>query len=175
MKKILPYILVVLISTVLSVCTMLIVNPSKKGKTGYVQLAKVFSDFELSKSLDAKLKQTTTIRKNTIDSLEFVAKTLYSQASNDQKNKKLIEDFEMAQRQYLYQKEQFEESAEAIEEQYNEQIWTQLNEYIKQYGEENGYSYVFGAAGSGAIMYGSEAEDLTEEVIKYVNEKYQGK
>lgn len=175
MKKILPYILVVIISTALSISTMLIINPSKKGKTGYIQLAKVFSEFELSKSLDAKLKQTTTIRKNMVDSLEFVAKTLYSQASNDQKNKKLVEEFEIAQRQYLYQKEQFEESAGAIEEQYNEQIWTQLNEYIKQYGQEKEYSYVFGAAGSGTIMYGSDAEDLTEEIIKYVNEKYQGK
>lgn len=175
MKKILPYILVILISTALSVSTMLLIHPSKKGKTGYVQLAKVFSDFELSKTLDAQLKQTTTTRKNIVDSLEFIAKTLYTQASNDQKNKKLIDDFEMAQRQYLYQKEQFEESAGAIEEQYNQQIWTQLNEYIKQYGQENGYSYVFGAAGSGTIMYGSEAEDLTEEVLKYVNEKYQGK
>ena len=52
---------------------------------------------------------------------------------------------------------------------------TQLNEYIEDFGEENKLDYIFGANGTGTIMYGNESKDVTKEVVTYVNKKYVGK
>lgn len=175
MSKILPFLLTAIISAVVSVFVIILVYKPAQNKTGYVQLGKVYDEFELSKTLNAQFKQITSTKKNYIDSLEFQVKAIYTKVSNDKNNKTLHAEFEMAQRHYLYQKEQFEQSVGAMEEEYNDKIWKQLNEYVSQFGKENGYSYVFGADGSGTIMYGSEAHDVTVSVITYVNEKYQGK
>jgi outer membrane protein len=56
-----------------------------------------------------------------------------------------------------------------------EQIWNQLNSYVQEYGQEHGYDYILGATGDGGIMYASEAKNLNEEVISYINDKYNGK
>lgn len=172
MKKLLPFILVAIASVLLSV-TVSYFLLKKETKTGFIQLGKVYNDFELSKKLNTEFTATATNRKNFLDSLEFQVKNIYQQASTS-KDQQLVERFERAQRQYQYQKEQIENTIGKLEEQYNEQIWKQLNEYVKEYGKEKKYDYIFGAEGSGTIMYSAETKDLTEEVLKYVNNKYQG-
>lgn len=175
MRKALSFFLTAVSSAVVSILVIVLVFKPAQTKTGYVQLGKLYDEFELSKTLNAQFKQITSTKKNYIDSLEFQVKAIYTKVSTDKNNKALQEEFEMAQRHYLYQKEQFEQSAGAMEEDYNNKIWKQLNEYVSQFGKEKGYSYVFGADGSGTIMYGGEAEDITSAVLTFVNEKYQGK
>lgn len=175
MRKILPFFLTALLSAVVSVLVIIVVFKPAQNKTGYVQLGKVYDEFELSKTLNAQFKQIAGTKKNYIDSLEFQVKAIYTKVTNDKTNKDLQGQFEMAQRHYLYQKEQFEQSVGAMEEEYNDKIWKQLNEYVTQFGKEKGYDYVFGAEGSGTIMYGGETQDITNEVITYVNDKFQGK
>jgi len=174
MKKAVSYIVVAIVSVIISLAiTYFFIH--KEKRTGYVQLGKVYNEFELSKKLNAQFKTTATSRKNYLDSLEFQVKNIYTQASKNRDDKQLQETFEQAQQHYAYQKKQIETVVDKLESQYSEQIWTQLNEYVKQYGKEKGYAYIFGAEGSGTIMYSTETEDLTEEMIQYINEKYQGK
>ena len=49
------------------------------------------------------------------------------------------------------------------------------NQYIKDYGIQNNYILIFGVSGQGNIMYANDGLDATEEVIEYVNKRYQGK
>ncbi|MGV3597033.1 MAG: OmpH family outer membrane protein [Bacteroidota bacterium] len=175
MRKVLPFFVTAILSVAVSLLVLVFIIKPTQNKTGYVQLGKVYDEFELSKTLNAQFKQITGAKKNYIDSLEFQVKAIYTKVSANKSDTKLQEEFEIAQRHYLYQKEQFEQSVGAMEEEYNNKIWKQLNEYVSQYGKEKGYKYVFGADGSGTIMYGGEAEDITLAVITFVNEKYQGK
>ena len=47
-----------------------------------------------------------------------------------------------------------------------------INDYIKEYGKNHGYKIIFGASGGGNIMYADESTDLTEEILKGLNEEY---
>jgi outer membrane protein len=49
---------------------------------------------------------------------------------------------------------------------------TLVKDFIKDYGKKNGYTYIYGANESGNILYGKEDLDITEKVIKALNEKY---
>lgn len=44
-----------------------------------------------------------------------------------------------------------------------------INQYLKVYGEQDGYDLILGANGSGNIMYGDKAIDITEVVINNLN------
>lgn len=49
-----------------------------------------------------------------------------------------------------------------------------INDYVKAYGKKNGYKIIFGASGSGNIMYADEATDLTEKVLEGLNADFKG-
>jgi outer membrane protein len=49
-----------------------------------------------------------------------------------------------------------------------------INDYIKEFGKEKGYKIIFGASGSGNIMYADEATDLTETVLEGLNKEFEG-
>jgi outer membrane protein len=84
-------------------------------------------------------------------------------------------EFQGLQNYYLQQKELFDGYSQELTMKYDEQILEQLSQYIKDYGFNNDYDYVFGATGDGNILYGAEPADITEEVIEYINASYQGK
>ena len=43
---------------------------------------------------------------------------------------------------------------------------------IKDYGKEKGYDYIYGTGESATVLYGREENDLTQEFIKMLNDKY---
>jgi outer membrane protein len=72
-------------------------------------------------------------------------------------------------------KQQFDDDNQDMSKQYTEEIMKQLNEYVRDYGKANGYTYILGAQGSGSIMSADDKNDITTTVLEYVNEKYKGK
>lgn len=49
-----------------------------------------------------------------------------------------------------------------------------INDYVKDYGKENDYRIIFGASGSGNIMYADNTTDLTETILEGLNSEYKG-
>lgn len=173
------YLIFTLIATVVSIGITLTINSFNKQNTNYktahVKLGDVYEKFELKKQLEVKHEEVETVRKNILDSLEFQLKSLQVKIEETkEKNQSLIRMFQLNRDNYLQKKQQFEEDNQRMTNEYNEQIWNQLNQYIKDYCIENNYSYLFGAEGSGAIMYGADSYDITNEVVEYSNSKFKG-
>ena len=51
-------------------------------------------------------------------------------------------------------------------------IVTKVKEYVKEYGKENNYTYIFGSNESANIMYAKDGLDITEEILEKLNESY---
>lgn len=146
-----------------------------KEKTAYVDINKIFSEFILKKELEVQLIKVKESRKMIIDSLEFGLKLLSKQIqSENQVNKDRVALFEVKREEYIQKKEQFEEDTDAVAKQYDKQIISQMNQYVKDYGNKNGFTYIFGADGSGFLMFSAEQKNITEEVKKYINDRYKG-
>ena len=169
MKLIITSLLVVLIIIVIFFGLS---NESKK--IAYIQNSKVFNEFEmtqeLKKDLDAYVQQNKTI----LDSLQLKLKLIASNIdkSGDTSQLKL---FNITRDEYQLREEDYYRGHDKITEDYNEKITTQMNEYITSFGKENGYTYILGANGTGSLMYAHEGEDVTDKVIAYINEKYEGR
>ena len=144
-------------------------------KTGYVKLIEIYDQFELKNELSQKLIGTESARKKILDSMEFELKALQLRIEKNNTDKANLGKFELGKESYLYKKEEFESANQELSNSYNTQIWNQINQYVIDYGKENGYNYIFGTDGSGSIMYGEENMDITKEVVAYINNKYKGK
>lgn len=144
-------------------------------KIVYVDSAKLYTEFELTKELSSKMENTFGIRKQMLDSLEIEVYSLSRQIEAEEgKNKERIALFEMKRAEYTMKKQQFEEDNQLQSQQYNEQITKQFNQYMNDFGKEKGYDVILGATGDGGIMYANETIDVTEDALKFINEKYNG-
>ncbi|MHB8259770.1 MAG: OmpH/Skp family outer membrane protein [Bacteroidia bacterium] len=145
------------------------------SKTAYISIQEVFNNFELKKEYEKKISLTKSSRKKIVDSLEFNLKILGKKIENEnQKNKEDITVFEVKRSDYFEKKKAFEEDNLRQTKEYDEQIVTQLNQYVKDFGKEKGYKYIYGNDGNGSLMYAEEGDNITKEVTAYINLKYKG-
>ncbi|MCA6363634.1 MAG: OmpH family outer membrane protein [Bacteroidetes bacterium] len=162
-------------SAVLLLAVALVVLVIKPGgqKFGYIEVGKVVENFTMKKELEARMTTTQQQRKTILDSMEIrlrgIAATLPADAKETNPE---VQAFTRDRDQYLDLKKRFDEDNLALEQQLNTQLFNQLNQYIKDYGKENGYRYIFGAEGSGTMMYAQENDDLTQQVTAYINSRY---
>ena len=143
-------------------------------QTAFISMGKVVSDFELSKELDAKIKVVQGARKNILDSLEIVVQQLSLKLQKNAASKKEQLEFDAKRQEYLLKQRQFTEDNQHLQQQYQEQIFKQLNQYIEEYNKDKDYDFIFGAAGNGVIMAAKPGNDITEEIIVFVNKRYKG-
>lgn len=51
-------------------------------------------------------------------------------------------------------------------------IVSKVKREVKAYGEAHGYTYILGGGDGGSVLYGKEANDLTDEIVKILNDNY---
>ena len=131
-------------------------------KTAYVNSEELFNGFQGKKELEVKLEGKKHEYREYLDSLK-------NQAFGDTTlNKgKLIEMYYQTQTELSQRERQ-------LSIDYTSKIWMRLNEYIEQYGRQNNYDFILGTSGSGNVMYAKEEKDITEFILKYANEQYEG-
>jgi len=167
-------ILIILILLMFCLASYFVILLTIEKKVAWINLPDVYKNFEFKKELENKLIKTTEARKMIIDSLELELRIISDEIQTGKKDNNKIELFKQKRANYLTRKKVFDEDNYMNKEKYEEQIMTQLSQYVKDYGKEHNYQFIYGADGSGTVMYADEGMNITEEVKKYVNEKYKG-
>lgn len=75
----------------------------------------------------------------------------------------------------LRYRQALEENASREDNRISEEVYNQINSYIKTYAEAKGYDLVLGATDNGSIMYAKEGDDITDEILLILNKRYNGK
>lgn len=143
------------------------------SRTAYVNISDIYDSYPLKKELEEKLEKQQKDREKVLDSMkqELHALSLELQAKKDDHKLRIFE----VKREALYHKEQqLSQEAEIQMDTYKGQIWKQLNQYIKEFGDQNGYEYIFGADDSYHLLYRSEGKDVTESLKSFLTSKYMG-
>lgn len=143
----------------LGLTALAFVTFTRKDKTAFVYNAKVFDKFEGTNYLLGKLSAQKQANKVVLDSLIQMMES----------GRKDLEEV------YNERASAFSAIESQASEQYTAEIWEFINDGIKEYGDENGYDFIFGASGDGHLMYAQKNLDLTESVIEYLNAKYDDK
>lgn len=145
-----------------------------KPKVAYLELQKVFNEFSMTKEMSAdidKIQKTQDAQLDTIALRIELFKRIYG-ASN---SPAIIDSVKQKEYEYYIKKQSFDDNLNKLTSNHNEKIWKQLNQYISEFGRDNNYDYLHGASGNGSIMYADSSNNITKELIIYVNNKYDGK
>lgn len=143
-----------------------------ENKYAYVELAKLFDEFEYTKDLKKEINQVNEKRKFVLDSIAQNLEIEYKKYPN---KSNVDDDFKRKVEEFKELKYRFKSSEEEISKSYDEKIYKQINQYVKEYGELNHYSLILGANGSGNVMYADSTMNITSNLIDFINKKYKGK
>ena len=142
-----------------------------QGKIGYIDLSKAFDEYQKTKDFDKELegkgdmkqkdreKVVQDIRKMR-EELELMNKNSREKKEADIESKiKSLQDFDQ------------EAKTDLTKERDNmvKDILKEMSDVIKEYGEKNGYSII---VNDRVLLYGDSGMDLTNEIIKILNDKY---
>lgn len=145
-------------------------------KHGYLDLNILYEEFELTQFYDRELYNQFHGQEQKLDSLQLTL-TSYGKRISSSKNISIneVNTFNRQIEELTGNKERVLDEREAQTHEYNEAIWKQLNQYVRDFGKENGYDFIHGNTGNGNLMYAdTDAYDLTETVKKYINDRYNG-
>ena len=144
-------------------------------KDVFIYNAKVFEGYKGTKLIQQKLVKKQEGQKHQLDSIlaEIQVKesaVVPSALSQQQKVQFMTRRNEYQRVMNEYQSGNAEEFQEA-----QQALWVQINQYIKDYGSEKGYVFIYGATGTGNLMYADTTRDVSNQVIEYINQRFEGK
>jgi outer membrane protein len=150
-------------------------------KTAFVDTNKLIEEYTEAKDLDAKYKAKgeemsrdleAEIKKfqDEVKSFETNAK-VYGQQWAQTKGQEL----QQKEQQLSYAQQALAQSLQQDGAKEMDSMVSSIKKFIADYGKEKGYDYIFATGDAVSILYGKESYDLTSEIIKVLNEKYQSK
>jgi len=152
-----------------------IYNFLSKPKIAFIHVQEVYNEFEYKKELEKKYEAIKGSRKRILDSLEIQLNVLATNIQNSTVNKEEnIQKYQYILTDFQTREKMFAEDNESLYQQYTDQIWSQLNDYIKEFGVLNEYDMIHGADGTGSVMHAKKEYNKTEELKKFVNQRYLG-
>lgn len=146
-------------------------------KIAYVNTATLMQDYKGIKDAQAVLKSKTLEFQSNVDTLTVELQRAIldyekKRASMSAKEQKLTEESLLQKKNQLGQYQQtIEQKAQQEDAKITQEVISGVNEYIQEYGKKHHYKLIF-ATTNGNIVYGTEAMDITEEIVRGLNEKY---
>lgn len=146
----------------------------------YVDINKLVEGYERTKTERAVFNKKASTLKANVDSLLV---DWQDELKNYEKERSSMTKKELELQQQLLQNKQQQISnyQQAIQKQIQEEdqkmtqtVINDINDYVKEYGKKQGYRIIFGAKGSGNIMYAEDVSDLTQTVLDGLNAEYEG-
>ncbi len=150
----------------------------KEFKTAYVDTSLLMEEYTEAKDIEAKYK---TKGEEMGKQLEAEVARFRTEASNFQKNAQTYGPQWAQQKGAELQKKEQEltYAQQAILRQLQEESGKEMDtlvkdvkKFIKDYGKEKGYDYIYGTGDAASVLYAKDKFDVTKEMIKLLNDKY---
>ena len=149
-----------------------------QDKIGFVDHVKLMDSSTEKLDIEEKYRNKSSLLNKKRDSIsqafQLEAQGLQTKLES-MSQKKAQEEYDLFQQRGQFMGQQLQQEEQLLQQQGQaemDSLVSRVKEQIKQYGKENGFTYILGAGDGGSVLYGSDQKDLTEDLIKIVNDSY---
>jgi outer membrane protein len=150
----------------------------QQEKIGFVDNVKLMDGYQKKKDVEAayQIKSEAFTRKR--DSISQVfqmeAQDLQNKSEGMSQSKAQEAFTELQQKGQMVgqQLQQEEQQLQRMGQLKMDSVVQEVRKTIKEYGKSNGYSFILTGGEGGSVLFGKEAADVTEAVLKVLNESY---
>ncbi len=163
------------------ILALLTIVACKQDKIGYVDNVKIMEDYQEKKDIEAvytKKSEAFNKKRDSISQAFQIQAQAFQQRAQKMAQQKAQEEAAMLQQQgqFMGQQLQQEEQALQLEGQTEmDSLVSRVKRHIENYGKANGYTYILGGGDGGSVLYGDDTKNITEAVLKELNDKYKQK
>ncbi len=167
-----------LISIVIAITACNKTSETKDFKTAYIDTSKLMKESTEAKDIEEKYKDKSKVMGG---QLEAEVSKFKSEAASFKQNA-MANGQAWAQQKgaELQQREQeLSYAQQAMLQQLQEESGVEMDtlvktyrKVIKDYGKEKGYDYIYGTGETASILYAKDSYDITNDILKLVNDKY---
>lgn len=151
----------------------------QQEKIGFVDNVKLMDGYQKKKDVEAayQIKSNAFTRKR--DSISQVfqmeAQDLQTKSEGMSQSKAQEAFGQLQQKGQMVgqQLQQEEQQLQRMGQLKMDSVIQEVRKTIKEYGKSNGYSFILTGGEGGSVLYGKEAADVTEEVLKELNASYE--
>ena len=169
MRRLVSFLLVLVMITAVSLTSF-----SKDLKIGYVDIFKVFNEYEKTKEYDSKLEKKKERAEKELDSKKETITKLQNKMSllkekDQKKEQKKISKEVKAYREL--EREAFTDIKKERDTKMKD-IVEDINKVINNYAKENGFDLIINET---SVLYGDKIMDITSDILKISNKRYKKK
>ena len=153
-------------------------NEVKEVKTAYIDTSKLLQEYTESKDIEAKYKAKSQEMGKELDA--EVAR-FKNEAQNFQKNAQANgqawaqqkgAELQKREQQLTYAQQAMLQQLQQESGKEMDSLVVNVRKFIKSYGKEKGYAYIYGTGEAATVLYAEDKYDITEEVVKLLNDNY---
>jgi outer membrane protein len=173
------YLVTIIVAALIVLCYAIIDKMFLYPKIAYVNTGKLLVGFSEAAKTENEIKAEDDKWQAQLKQLQDSLQATINAMSKDYDKstitkKKEFQDLLSARNQQVNNFRQANiKKIEELRQKKMQGVFDKVNVYMGEYGKKHRYSMVFGTAGGGSILYGNEGKyDITEEIIKGLNERY---
>ncbi len=176
MKKALVILNICLILTTAAAIAMQYINTPR---IAYVKSNILLNKFEGFVHATKAYEEKSKVWQANIDTLKnefqaYLARFEAEKSSMTAKERELNEELIKNKQKQLVQYQQgIQQKAQEEDQAMTQKVLNEVNSFLSDYGKRHNYTIIFGATEVGNIVYADEAKDITEDVLKELNQKYE--
>jgi outer membrane protein len=165
----------------LAIIILSIVVCNKPHEVVYVDSAKLLNNYKGMQAARAAYQTKSGAWKSNIDTLanevqQLIFKYEKESTSLTTKERQLSQELiRNKQKQLADYQQAMNTQAQQEDARMTSDVVTQVNAYLKKYGESKGYTVILAATEYGNLAYADEGLDITDEVLEGLNKEHSGK
>ncbi|WP_422858199.1 OmpH family outer membrane protein [Flagellimonas sp. S174] len=156
----------------------LLVMSCEQDKIGYVDNVKLMDGYQEKIDIEAKFKtkvEALTKKRDSISQAFQIELQQFQTKAQKMSQKSAQEEYAVLQQKGQFvgnQLQQEEQQLQQTSQTEMDSLVSKVKKEIRAYGKTNGFTYILGGGDGGSVLYGKEGKDLTDELLKILNDKY---
>lgn len=160
------------------------VAPNDKAesfKTAYVDTSELIKDYQEAMDVENKYKAKATGMEKKLDGevakfkADAAAFQKNAQANGQEWAQKNGQALQMREQQLQGSQQQMMQQLQEQSGAEMDKIVKEVKQFIKNYGKEKGYSYIYGTGSPATVLYAEDKYDITKEITELLNAKYKSR
>ncbi|MBS7566481.1 OmpH family outer membrane protein [Mucilaginibacter sp. Bleaf8] len=163
-----------LVSVTVAVGCSLLVHFFFNKKIAYIDSNKILNGYKEMQIAKKEFERETELYKERLDTLAGRVKVDFLNMEKARNNKVILQQYtdslNLHKKQYKDYQMAISGSLREKEAALTQAALTKLNQFLKEYGKREGYDMILIANNSGTIAYAKDEFDITEIVLKEINQ-----
>ncbi|MBT8188444.1 MAG: OmpH family outer membrane protein [Croceitalea sp.] len=150
----------------------------QQDKIGFVDNVKLIDGYQEKLDVEGKFNkkaETLTKKRDSISQAIQLELQAFQTKAQSMSQKKAQEEYNVLQQRSQFIGQQLQQEQQQLQQTGQaelDSVITKVRDEVKAYGEANGYSFILGEGQGGGVLFGKAEKDLTDEILKILNDKY---